>query len=124
MQGRAMPPGNEVVMAPDGTASGELREHVAIAPVMQLRSSGGRENLGLDGVEPQTVTPAQRAADIAVMQEGLKLCASYGFTALHNMDGNRYQLDRSITAPGRPSRPFSACGRDMAGVSSAVPRRG
>ncbi|MGR3802668.1 amidohydrolase [Marinibacterium profundimaris] len=93
MQGREMPPGNEVVMAGDGTALGELREHAAFDPVMALRSSGGRESLGLAGLEPGSVTPEQRAADIAVLEEGLKLCASYGFTALHNMDGNRYQLE-------------------------------
>lgn len=94
MHGRDTPPGNEVVMAPDGTAAGELREHAAFDPVMALRSSGGRESLGLLGVEPETPpTPVQRAEDLAVMRDGLKLCASYGFTSLHNMDGNRYQLE-------------------------------
>lgn len=94
MGGRDLPPGNEIVMAEDGTAAGELREHAAFDPVMALRSSGGREGLGLAGVEPATPpSPAQRAEDIAVLGEGLKLCASYGFTSLHNMDGNRYQLD-------------------------------
>lgn len=93
LHGRALPPGNEVVMAPDGTAAGELREHLASFPVMKLRSSGGRENLGMDGTEPAHVTPAERDFDIGVLNDGLKLCASYGFTALHNMDGNRYQLD-------------------------------
>jgi len=94
LRGRDLSPGNEIVMASDGTASGELREFEAYDPVMQLRSSGGRENLGLVGVEPETPpTPAQRADDIAVLEDGLRLCASYGFTSLHNMDGNRYQLD-------------------------------
>lgn len=93
MHGREMPTGNEVVMAPDGTAAGELREHAAMEPVLALRSSGGRESLGMPGVEPENVTPEQWEADLGVMEDGLKLCASYGFTALHNMDGNRYQLD-------------------------------
>lgn len=93
LAGRDMPPGNEVVMAADGTAAGELREHAAYDPVMALRSSGGREGLGLAGIEPDQVTPAQREEDIGVMMQGLRLCASYGFTALHNMDGNRYQLE-------------------------------
>ncbi|MEM8729371.1 MAG: amidohydrolase [Pseudomonadota bacterium] len=93
LQGRALPPGNEIVMASDGTAAGELRESAASDPVMALRSSGGREKLGLNGVEPGPLSPQERAEDMAVLREGLQLCASYGFTALHNMDGNRYQLD-------------------------------
>jgi predicted amidohydrolase YtcJ len=73
---------------------GELREHGAFDPVMALRSSGGREGLGLAGIEPaETPTPTERDDDIAVLKEGLRLCASYGFTSLQNMDGNRYQLD-------------------------------
>jgi len=94
LRGREMPVGNEVVMAADGTASGELREHAAISPVMALRTSGGRENLGMPGVEPgPDLTPAQREEDIAVLKAGLKYCASFGFTSLHNMDGNFYQLE-------------------------------
>lgn len=94
MQGRDMPPGNEVVMAADGTASGELRENVAMEPVMSLRSSGGRENLGFPGLEPgPELTSAQRDSDLGVLLDGLNLCASYGFTSLHNMDGNFYQLE-------------------------------
>ncbi|MEM9199396.1 MAG: amidohydrolase, partial [Pseudomonadota bacterium] len=103
LHGRDVPPGNEVVMAADGTAAGELREHAAFDPVMALRSSGGRENLGLVGREPDgTLTAAQRAEDEAVMLEGLKFCASFGFTSLHNMDGNFYQLEllRSLEERG------------------------
>ncbi len=102
MQGLAVPPGNEVVMAQDGTASGELREHAAMEPVMALRSSGGRENLGLAGVEPGSdLTQAQRDADLDVVRDGLKFCASHGFTSLHNMDGNFYQLDLLRTLENR-----------------------
>ena len=94
LHGHETPPGNEVVMAADGTASGELREHAAYDPVMALRSSGGREGLGLAGLEPGAdLTPAQRDADLEVMKEGLAYCASFGFTSLHNMDGNFYQLE-------------------------------
>jgi predicted amidohydrolase YtcJ len=123
MGGRALSPGNEVVMAEDGTAAGELREHEAYDPVMALRSSGGREGLGLSGIEPgASLTPAERAADRDVMLEGLKYCASFGFTSLHNMDGNRYQLDllRDLEGSGEllcrteipfhltPSKPLSS----------------
>lgn len=94
LSGLDTPTGSEVVMGEDGFATGELRENGAFDPVMELRSSGGREGLGLAGLEPAfPPTPAQRAEDIAVVKEGLKLCASYGFTSLHNMDGNRYQLE-------------------------------
>lgn len=94
LNGHDCPVGSEVVMAPDGYASGELREHGAFDPVMALRSSGGREGLGLAGIEPpRTPTAAERRDDITVLKEGLRLCASYGFTSLHNMDGNRYQLE-------------------------------
>ncbi|MEX0287147.1 MAG: amidohydrolase [Paracoccaceae bacterium] len=94
LHGHDTPTGSEVVMGTDGLALGELREHGAFDPVMELRSSGGRESLGLVGVEPEsTPTEAERQEDIAVLKEGLRLCASFGFTSLHNMDGNRYQLD-------------------------------
>lgn len=102
LRGREMPPGNEIVIAADGTASGELREFEAVQPVMRLRNSGGRESLGLSGVEPDgDLTPAQRMADEAVMLEGLKYCASFGFTSLHNMDGNLYQLELLRALEGR-----------------------
>ncbi|MEM9047890.1 MAG: amidohydrolase [Pseudomonadota bacterium] len=93
LNGRAMPTGSEVVMSADGTAAGELREHAAFDPVLALRTTGGRENLGLAGREPGPgLTAQERAEDEAVLLEGLRYCASFGFTNLHNMDGNAYQL--------------------------------
>lgn len=93
LQGRGLPTGSEIVMAYDGTATGELREQAAIDAVLSQRSSGGRENLGLMGLEPgDGLTAAQRDDDLRVMKEGLEYCASFGFTSLHNMDGNLYQL--------------------------------
>ena len=94
LNGLETPVGSELVMAADGTASGELREHGAMDPVMALRSSGGREGRGLAGMDPpDPVSPETRSEDIEVLKDGLRLCASYGFTSLHNMDGNRYQLE-------------------------------
>jgi predicted amidohydrolase YtcJ len=102
LHGRDMPTGNEVVMAADGTATGELREHAAYDPVLALRTSGGREHLGLAGLEPgPDLTADQRDADLQVMREGLAYCASFGFTSLHNMDGNFYQLDLLKTLEDR-----------------------
>jgi len=33
-------------------ATGELREKFALLPVLELRTSGGREMLGMSGIEP------------------------------------------------------------------------
>lgn len=94
IHGCEMPVGNEVVMAADGTAAGELREGAAQSPVMALSTSGGREHLGLSGLEPgPDLTPEQRDEDLVIMKDGLNYCASFGFTSLHNMDGNFYQLE-------------------------------
>ncbi len=94
MGGRDVGSGNEVVTGPDGLATGELREKNAYGPVLRLRTSGGREMLGMTGQEPETPpTPEQRAEDIAVLKDGMRYCAAQGITAVHNMDGNRYLLD-------------------------------
>lgn len=93
LKGRDVGPGNEIVLGDDGLATGELREGHAMAPVMALRTSGGRESLGLQGVEPVGLTPEQRAEDIETLQAGLAYCAECGITSIHNMDGNEYQLE-------------------------------
>ena len=113
LQGRELPVGNEVVMGPDGLATGELREKLALLPVMALRTSGGREMLGMTGVEPASPpTPAEWQEDVEMLKKGLNFCASKGITSIHNMDGNRHLLDllRSVDAEGalsaRVSVPF------------------
>lgn len=94
LEGRDVGAGNEVVVGPDGRATGELREKNAIMPVLELRTSGGREMLGMSGQEPATPPSAEeRAADIEVLKEGMRYCAAQGITAVHNMDGNRYMLE-------------------------------
>ena len=95
LQGRDLPPGNEIVMGKDGLAAGELREPAAYSPVLALTATGGREMLGLttgeNPVPPATL--AQRAMDQKFMKQGLDYCASLGITSIHNMDGNWYQLE-------------------------------
>ncbi|MFZ1815802.1 MAG: amidohydrolase [Rhizobiaceae bacterium] len=94
LHGRDVGVGNEVVMGSDGLANGELREGEAIRPVLGLRNSGGRERLGLEGVEPDSsLTASERDKDAAVLKRGLAYCASHGITSFHNMDGNFYQLE-------------------------------
>jgi predicted amidohydrolase YtcJ len=95
LHGATLPEGNEIVMAPDGTATGMLKEFAAITPVMRLSALGGRDQLGIDtGRDPSpAATPAQRAHDKEVLLKGLHHCARQGITTLHNMDGNVYQLE-------------------------------
>ena len=67
LHGRALPPGNEIVMGADGLATGELREPAAYAPLMALLPSGGREKLGITtGRDPEPPpTPEPRAPPTA-----------------------------------------------------------
>lgn len=94
LHGATLPPGNEVVMGPDGLAAGELREFRAFAPVLALAGEE-RVSLGLvDGSEPDPMPDAAaRARDRAALARGLAHCARHGITSIVNMDGNRYQLD-------------------------------
>ena len=94
LQGRALSPGNEIVMGEDGLATGELREFEAKAPVLAL-SGEGRAMAGIaTGEEP---VPAPTAADIEAdcqaMARGLTHCARHGLTTLVNMDGNLHTLN-------------------------------
>lgn len=93
LHGRALPPGNEIVMAPDGTATGELREFKAKEPVLKLAGED-RIMAGIaTGEEPDPApTDADLRADREPMARGLAHCARHGLTSLVNMDGNRYTL--------------------------------
>ena len=96
--------GAEVVMGPDGLATGELREFAAMALVRHLAPSGGREGLGLTAQEPQAITPAQRASDKAALLRAMQECLRHGITSVVNMDGNLYQADllKELAQDGLP----------------------
>ena len=95
LNGRSLSQGNEIVMADDGLATGELREFEAFAPILDLGTSGGRESAGIvTGRNPSPApTASQRAADVETMRKGLAHANALGITSMHNMDGNRYQLE-------------------------------
>lgn len=94
LNGRALGPGNEIVMGEDGLAAGELREGEAFGPVLALAGEE-RVRLGLStGGEPDPAPSAsERAADRDIMRRGLAWCARHGITSIQNMDGNLYQLE-------------------------------
>ncbi len=104
LHGAAMPHGHEVVMAPDGTAAGELREFEAFSPILAL---GGELHLQLGiatGGEPDPwPDAAQRAIDKEKVAAGLAHCARHGITSMVNMDGNLYTLRllQEMEAEGR-----------------------
>ena len=112
LRGRDLGPNAEIVLGEDGLATGELREHDAMECVLSLRSSGGRETLGMAGHEPGPVTPQEREDDMATLLQGLEHCARHGITKIINMDGNRYQLEllaeleRRGTLPCRIELPY------------------
>ena len=94
LQGRATPPGTEVVMGGDGLATGELRESAAFGPVLAL-AGGDRPRLGLDTGEEPVPAPSQaeREADKVMIRAGLAHVARHGITSVTNMDGNGYTLE-------------------------------
>jgi predicted amidohydrolase YtcJ len=76
LHGGVCEPGNEIVMAGDGTASGELREPGAYNRVMDL---------------------VPRPDDIQsrrLLHKGLAQAERYGITSIHNMDGDAQQMAR------------------------------
>lgn len=104
LHGAAMPAGHEVVMGPDGRATGELREFEAFDPVLAL-AGVSRMYVGISrGAEPVgTVSAADRAVDKDHIARAMRHCAAHGFTTLISMDGNRYTLDllAEMEAEGR-----------------------
>ena len=94
LDGRELPRGNAVVMGADGKATGELQEKLAMLPVLEVRNVGGRESLGMSGIEPPVPpTEKERAEDRETLKVGLRHAARQGITSMHNMDGNRYMLE-------------------------------
>ncbi len=93
LEGRALGPGNEIVMGADGLATGELREFQAKAPVLALAGTH-RIMAGLaTGKDPAPYPDAAGfAEDCEIMAAGLGHCARLGLTSLTNMDGNPYTL--------------------------------
>lgn len=104
LNGAPMPHGHEVMMAADGTATGELREFEAFGPVLAL---GGDAHLQLGiatGGEPDPwPDAATMARDKDKVAAGLAHCAAHGITSMVNMDGNRYtcELLAQMQAEGR-----------------------
>jgi predicted amidohydrolase YtcJ len=94
LHGLVCPHGHEVVMGPDGLATGELREFEAFAPVVALGGEA-RLNLGIATGEEPTPWPsdAEMAIDRAKVSAGLRHCAMHGITSMVNMDGNRFTLE-------------------------------
>jgi predicted amidohydrolase YtcJ len=94
LNGLATPHGHEVVMGPDGLATGELREFEAFAPVIALGGEA-RLNLGIaTGAEPSPWPgEAEQAIDRVKVAAGLAHAARHGITSMVNMDGNRYTLE-------------------------------
>ncbi|MEZ5777571.1 MAG: amidohydrolase [Paracoccaceae bacterium] len=94
LHGAKTPRGHEIVMDADGTATGELREFEAFAPVIALGGEA-RLNLGIaTGGEPSPwPTDAEQAIDRAKVAAGLAHAARHGVTSIVNMDGNRYTLE-------------------------------
>lgn len=103
LQGAAMPAGHEVVMGADGLATGELREFEAFDAVLGL-AGVARMYVGIArGLDPVSVTEAEREVDKAHILRGMRHCAAFGCTSLVTMDGNPYtmRLLTEMEAEGR-----------------------
>jgi len=74
LHGGACAAGSEIVMGPDGTATGELRERGAFGSIQALIP---------------TLDPARKRQ---LLHHGLAQAAAYGITSVHNMNGNLEEL--------------------------------
>jgi len=86
LQGRELPPGNEIVMQENGgLATGELREFAAYNPIR-------------DRIPKATEQERRR-----LLQKGLVLAAQHGITSVHNMDNkdNQITLYAELEAAGQ-----------------------
>ena len=104
LKGAVLPPGHEVVMGPDGLATGELREFEAFDAILAL-AGVSRLYVGISkGAEPAVwPSDAERAVDKDHIARGLAHCAAEGCTTLVSRDGNRYTLAllREMQTEGR-----------------------
>ena len=75
LHGAEVPAGSALVMASDGTATGELREPGAFNPIREQR--------------PKPDWARKRA----LLQRGLAMAARQGITSVHNMDGDQEQIE-------------------------------
>ncbi|MCF7699552.1 amidohydrolase [Loktanella sp. M215] len=100
LHGADVGPEAEVVMGPDGVATGELREFAAMNRVNMLSRLQGRD--GLDYRPTSPVAEADRAYDRSVIRQAATYCAAHGITSAVNMDGNVYQagLIRDLAMAG------------------------
>jgi predicted amidohydrolase YtcJ len=80
LRGRAVGSASEIVMAEDGTATGELRENEAMDPVYY-----------------SFVPEPTEAGRLDLLRLGLRDAAAVGLTSVHNMDGDILQISRYAT---------------------------
>ena len=87
--------GAEIVMGEDGFANGVLLETSAFQYVVRHTKHGGRDFSGyITGNNPDPEpTTQERDLDKIALKDGLKYCAQFGITSVHNMDGNLYQME-------------------------------
>lgn len=85
-------PNSEIVMGPDGLASGELREPAAYGKVLALTGVWGRAMSSLTGVPMNKGLPYDEGQERILLRKGLTLANRVGITSVHNMDGNLEQI--------------------------------